>query len=458
MRFFLVKRLPALTPTDCYGHLIQEKELRENGLRPPSEMRYSLLRMPYDNPPLFHYFLALSPEGRKVRWGRAAIIACDAVHSLLVFAATLALTQNPVAAAFAGLLFALTPASASESMFFTARPLGALFFSACFLSFFASSFTGQNVWFAAAIASAALVLLSHKMATQALLFASAAMAVLLEDVFFLVPFAAAFFLVVVLSGGWFLRVVVNHVTILDFWRKNISRRRSSFDFVRFVTHSLSGFLFNPWLLFVFLAWFGGNFAGYSAFLLYWALAAAFLAFVTAFPPLAFLGENRRYLEYGALPSLAITAAYVFSNATAFTAVLFAACLACCALVFKKILDKIYADYAAVFKGEKTLREALEFVRKRREARVLCVPDLNSVVAYECGKKTTTNSSTLPWRDNPWLVFQDDLVRDLPRIMKKLGVELLVLDGNAKKKVEIEKRWKKIFENKGYAVYKTTKFS
>jgi len=452
---FLVRMWPRRTHkilgVDTWAYLLEARAIRENRFKIPKEMPGYLVRSPYDVPPFFYYLVALFPKKTAEVISRFFSPLVDSLQALLLFALVYFATGNEGAAFGAGVLFAVTPVSVLESITFTARPFASMVFTLFLVAFSFFASTGNAIAFIASAILALAVFLTHKMTAQALAVVCVGFFLAYSlNVFFIAPLVIGFVLAVVVSGGYYLRVLRGHLAILNFWRKRIDRRYSKPVASQFV-ESVSKLLLNPWLLLAFVYYLGGGLSGFeNAFFV--ACAALFVfAVATALKPLAFLGENYRYLEYCAFPSFFLSAVFIARQPTSLNLFLAAACLVVSIVGLFFTQKKIVS--AAAVKPE--LLDCLSFVGKRKENNVLALPPLGSIVPYMTGKKIFAASSPTVWEQHEEAVFSDLLLRKLPSLIRDYEVQLVIVEKTyASKLPHSAKEWKKVFTNGEYSVYKT----
>lgn len=406
-----------LVGLDVWDYLLTAKAIKENGMRVPKENPYHAIKNPFDTPPFFYFLVALLPSGNLEVYSKYLSVAFDWLNASIIAAITFFVSGSVDAGLLAGALFMFTPSSTVESLAFNVRSFAALVFTIFVAVLALYSQTLSLTWLCAAAALFALIAMTHKFTVQA-------------AVIVLVGLALAFwnagFILIALLGATFAwlsfgkryeAVLRGHAAILDFWRCNISERG-----LRKLAGSLMKVAVNPWLIFAFIPMLvGAAWAGVNAFF-FVVVASLVAAFVlTSFKPLAFLGENHRYLEYASLPAFALAAQYLVFNVGIFASSLVLACIVLSWLVITRFEAALLNS--SEFTQTPAFVEACHAVARSKCNVVLCVPDFNTPCAFFSGKKTFTATSPTLWKANPWLVFRERLSL---REAIKCGVDMILV--------------------------------
>lgn len=310
---------------DAWFYLIYAEALRRQG-RLPARVSHFLLDIEEQwYPPLFAVLLALLPERLRVRTREWVSPLIDGLQLLLLLSIVSLFAMGPTSILLAALIYATTPTLVYEYSTLNSRSLGSLVLTLCMLSLWGLVTQGGWQWIALGAFLGALLLLTHKMATQLFAFLVLALALIERrgDILGvgLLAVAGAF----VLSGGFYLKVLHGHVDILRFWRKHLldlgahqvydsplyeDSRAPNHPVRRFYGAGIAGvwrlirilIAHNPWpLLLPWLAWlYRGD--QFGEFLLLWAgLGYAAVILTTFVPSLRFFGEGFKYLKFTVFP-------------------------------------------------------------------------------------------------------------------------------------------------------------
>ncbi len=325
---------------DAYHYLLCVEELQSKKMQkklPITLPHYFLLDIREQwYPPAFPVFLSLFPRKFLERYHWLFSPFLDTMILLGLFIVAISQTNSITFAATAAFTYALTPILLMQNASLNSRSFGSLFYHATILAILGYDLTNKSVFLILASICGALVLLSHKLSTQGLVFTLLALSVVfsLFYVWFLVWIIILTF---VISGGFYWKVLKGHRDILWFWRRNWPWYGANM-----VKHSpvygdglpassiyqtgLSGIIKhlriliggNPFVLLLPIAWLVTKMGFVSLRLshfeaqLFWACAALYAAaFATRFiPPFRFLGEGEKYLTLAALPIAYLTAKIV----------------------------------------------------------------------------------------------------------------------------------------------------
>lgn len=169
-------------------------------------------------PPLFPFLLVRAPAALFERHAGHFAVFLDVLRLLMLMLATQWLSGSASAALIAGAAYALTPLLITYNLQLNPRGLGALFLDAACLSVAAILLRDASVWlWLAALLFAGLVLLTHKMTTQLMVFTACFAALLLRDIRLLLLLPGAMLVALLLSGGFYRHVMRAHADIIAFW-------------------------------------------------------------------------------------------------------------------------------------------------------------------------------------------------------------------------------------------------
>ncbi|UCH33331.1 MAG: hypothetical protein JSV65_12195 [Armatimonadota bacterium] len=402
----------------------------------------------YDYPPALGWVLSRLPREAAARWQWLLSPVAEAGHTALTCALAYYLWRDPLSAAMAGLIYAVTPVSVGISCELTPRALGALLLS---VAVGASVVAAQaaNAYsvplFAGSVAAVGLLLMTHRMSTQALLPIAVGVAAFTGHVAVLAAVAAAVAATVVLTRGHYITVLRGHLIELRFWFRNVHRldearplklladhgqaaadeRRSlrsrAATVYRLVRHL-------PFILvFVGASWGLWTAAPLSRPFVAWG-AIAYVAFVatTYVRPLRFLGEGYRYLTYAALP-IAVTAGGALVPLSRGWPSLYIAAGLALAISLRELRGRYaWAQHQAKETVNPSLMSILDFLRQRNEDGVVCVPvGLANSVAYFAKKRTLRHGASAALSE---LEFFYPLVQEpLEAVVQRFHANWLLVD-------------------------------
>jgi hypothetical protein len=222
---------------DTWYYLASADAIRHQRRIPIRLPQYLLHDKSESYPVVFPLFLALLPRDwlRRNHWLVSPLI--DAVHLLLLYFLAFRLTDSVVAAGTAGLIYAVTPQLISETRNLNGRAFASLLLTLCMLAMLRSDIPSsgptsmllgqsETVPTIAAAILIALLYNTHTSTTIALIVTSAVLTVATGHVRFIALALAGLPLAIVLSGGYYVRVITNHVYAARFWVRNLGFTRA----------------------------------------------------------------------------------------------------------------------------------------------------------------------------------------------------------------------------------------
>ena len=222
---------------DTWYYLASAKAIRTQKRLPISLPQYLLHDKTESYPPVFPLFLAALPQAwlRRYFWLVSPLI--DTAHLLLLYVLSYRLTESVLAAGVAGLIYAVTPQLISETRNLNGRAFASLLATIAMLvllrsilpepgvtaRLFGSSEVGLWV---VAIVLIALLYNTHTSTTIALLVSTLTLTVVFGEPRFLLAGVLGLPVAILISGGYYVRVIANHLHAARFWRRNIAFTRA----------------------------------------------------------------------------------------------------------------------------------------------------------------------------------------------------------------------------------------
>lgn len=291
---------------DTFFHLLISESIRKNRWAYPSslqnvtfdegEKKYNYLAYP----PMLHYVTALFPANSYLKVSKILNLVLlsflSAVTALFVYT----LTLNFAVALFASFIVLFNMAVFELEVLFTPRPLGLLFYS--LLMFIVVFYPQSSLLILATTILVSLVILTHKFATQLLVFTLVPYALVFNELFLFLPLGFGFLLSILVTRGAYLKIFKEHVGWLYFYSHFAYRGPLAYKLRRV-------FVRNFWYLAVFISIIFILVQGNQFFLMdnlilklfFWALLPFIVAMLVVLPNLSFLGEDYRYIEYSIAP-------------------------------------------------------------------------------------------------------------------------------------------------------------
>jgi hypothetical protein len=222
---------------DTWYYLASAQAIRQQKRLPIRLPQYLLHDETESYPAVFPLFLAVLPEAwlRQYFWLISPII--DAVQLLLLYLLAFRLTDSVLAAATAGLIYAVTPQLISETRNLNGRAFASLLQTITMLVLFRSVIpaqgpsadlteSGQYALWAIGVLLVGILYNTHTSTTIAFLVSVATMSVVLGERSLLLAGLAGLPVAIVISGGYYLRVIRNHLYAAQFWMRNVGYTRA----------------------------------------------------------------------------------------------------------------------------------------------------------------------------------------------------------------------------------------
>ncbi len=343
LRVFLGKQPGGV---DTWYYLASAEALRRQK-RLPIRLPQYLLHDAYESYPAgFPLLLALLPQAWLRRYFWLVGPTIDVAHLLLLLLLTFRLTDSVLAASTAGLIYAVTPQLISETRNLNGRAFASLLQTLAMLALLRSIIPSAGPTLAlvgdSGLAPGGLALLviallynTHTSTTIAFLVSAATLTLVSGDLRFVALGVLGLPLAIALSGGYYVRVIHNHLHAARFWFRNVRLRRAhqvndspamsdgratpegapagASAPLAAVRRSLTARL-RPWAASLVRLLGENPFVlpvlvmpvpptEWARFMYWWAVAVLAWAFATTFiPPLRILGPGVHYMKLSVFPS------------------------------------------------------------------------------------------------------------------------------------------------------------
>jgi hypothetical protein len=223
---FIPARINSARGNDAFFHLLCAEKFHADHKLPIVLPPYFLLE-PQEQwyPPLFFAILGILPDSVRRSWAWIVPVVADTLTTGTVFSSIYLLTNaNLHFALIATFAYAISIYPIKETMLVTPRPIGALFFLITMVSAI-GLLTAKGPWILflpMALVSGVIVLLTHKLSSQALYVCLPVMAIVLPDYRFAFILLGIFVLAITITGGFFIKIAIAHIDIVTFWYRNWS--------------------------------------------------------------------------------------------------------------------------------------------------------------------------------------------------------------------------------------------
>ena len=222
---------------DTWYYLASAEAIRKQKRLPISLPQY-LLHDKYESyPPVFPLFLAALPPDwlKRYFWLISPVIDC--VHLLLLYLLAFRLTDSVLAAGTAGLIYAVTPQLISETRNLNGRAFASLLQTICMVVLLRSIIpssgptaalvgSSDNRLYIVGVVLIAVLYNTHTSTTIAFLISIACLSFVFGERRLLLAGVLGLPVAVLISGGYYLRVIRNHVYAALFWMRNVQYTRA----------------------------------------------------------------------------------------------------------------------------------------------------------------------------------------------------------------------------------------
>lgn len=410
---------------DTWYYLASADALRRDKRLPISLPQYLFHERHESYPAVFPAVLALLPKDwlRRNFWLVSPLV--DTVHLLLLYLLSYRLTDSVLAATTAGLIYAVTPQLISETRNLNGRAFASLLQTLAMLALLRSAISSVGpsrallggTMLAPTIVAVVLIALlynTHTSTTIALLVSTATLTVASDQPRFLLLGLLGLPFAILLSGGYYLRVLRNHVCAARFWFRNVRLTRAHQVKDSPVLHpetetgtsprAAAGLYRPTWRSWLGL---GARLLGENPFILpmlitpppdnvwaramyLWAAAILVWAALTTFvPPLRILGPGFHYMKASVFPTAYVLAVSVNVQEGAFSPVGLALLIAVIAsfgalAYFYRLMALRRTEHTAQTPPD--LAAAAQYLSTLPGRNVLVLPNMYAdFVSYNAGK-------------------------------------------------------------------------
>jgi hypothetical protein len=436
---------------DVWTRLLEVDIIRKNHYRiPNTPIRKGFIFEGYfDYPPVFILFLSLFSKNTLEKHQGLIAPFFDALLNISVFFIAFQLTNNIQIALVAQLIYTLTPVVVIENSSLVPRSIGYLMFSLAFYFLLLYSNLSSNIMYLLiGLNFSVLTILTHRFATQSLLFISIFFAVIEKSPIYIFSFIASIIIAIIVSKGYYLRVLKTHITNIIFWSKNSSNRfahqvyghlppTKNPDLVGIIYKLLSGLapitllISNVWILSAFLLFFPDipktlileKMAIWAIFFYILSILVLMIKFLIP------IGEGYRYIEMTQVPT-AILASYIFYyfyNSVYKTPSMIVFVF----IILLNLAVVLLIQYKAIIKDKnrsftKDMQNVCRFINKLRGTpRIMCLPhQITTMTAYN------TKADVLVGIDSKSVQYMGDfypvLKKPISELAKRYKLDYLLL--------------------------------
>lgn len=402
-------------------------------------------------PPITAILVSLLPRKTADRYHWVISAAIDSLQAILLYVFSIFLTGRMDISVAAALLYITSTVNSSMSSNLNARPLASLVLTLLMLALYNYSLTPGMFPLVIVIFFGALLLHTHKMATQQLLFFIIGLTVLSGNVSYLYILGLIFVTSLIISGGFYRKILKNNIEIIGYWVRNLpylgkhqvyesplykngKSGVSRMGVCGLKAHKIMSVVAKSQLL-LFLAITIFFWASKEnnlhikniSFLFFWVFINYFTVISTTYLPLfKFIGEGFKYIIYGVFPVSFLVSYGLISLMPWVPASYVILGVLICVNLFIQLftLKQQFLNTSSYVDDE--LKRIIGILKGLEEDNVMCIPVYKAEpVAYLAGKKVLWGG-----HGSGWTALNDffPVIRvPLEVLMKKYKISFLLLD-------------------------------
>ena len=434
---------------DTWAHLLIADIIRKKRALPDKIENFIYVGS-FGYPPIFPILLSVIPEKVLERFVWIVSPVIEAIHIVLLYFICIFITQSPEIGVLAMFLYAINPEMVIETSNLNSRPLGSLIFTVSLVSLIVFIMNGNPLLFISCIVFGVLLLYTHKLATQALLFTLIGFALIERSPIYAIA-AVLIFGIAYMTPWYRKKVLPEHLAILQFWKKNINllyergitsevsgnAMSSLVNLLRSKSILLLRFVgFNIWIIFIAVmvllfnrplfpnvSYPGVLFFTWAGIIIFCSLIIGYIHYVK------FLGEGLRYLEYAIVPTIVIAAIYFNKyHDNAYVTLLFVG------IIGISLLELVIGLYYSVTKYIRlspgtAVTKICSYLRSAPGENIMCLPYDNCfLIGYFTRKKVFYAFSAHAYeKAYPEALFGDPRKKSFRTLIDKYSIDYIYLD-------------------------------
>jgi len=377
-------------------------------------------------PDFYPRMLSLFNQDKVLKYNRFFSPAIDTLNFCLLFLLSYFLQHNILETFVACFVYLLFPPLIYRTASLTARIAGYFLFNLTMLSLILTKyFHHPPIMIIASCIFGALLLNTHKMSTQALVFVLLGLSVIQRSFFYLAALFFIFVIAVIFSKGFYIDILNGHLKYLYTNYKNI--HSSPFDKFNLKASVLKSIFWGFLIFIVYIALPKAHTPLFITAMFIWVLIL-YITFVLTTFIVSFrsIGEGYRYLEYAIIPISVLFPLTMQKKETQFLGTIIFL------FYFLFSIKTIYSHYFDLKKDFLNIVDdarirMFKFIATSSIDRILCIPsNMSQSSAYFTGKKILW--SYYDWDNYKWLFpgISFPLKFDLTEVLRKYNLGAILL--------------------------------
>jgi len=356
---------------DTFYNLLVAQEIRKKRKLPDIINRYVVPEQ-YDYPPLFHWFLSLFKEKYHQKLQYLSPIF-DMISGTIIFCFCYHLFDSRIAILATALYF-FTPYTFDSSFSLSARSLGNCFLIISLLSLFLFLINGYVLAFAISVIFSTLVLLTHRLTTQSLVFVLLTISVGYLSIYPLFIIASSFVFALIVSKGFYYRVLKGHIRIIRTMGKKLLDNTRRKEIINLFPNPIS-LIFNMPIILLSPIFFLFYYRPPLNFFVVWGLGLIILSIVWIF------GQGLRHL-INAIPTFTIITSIWIIESQNYIVFFWLITISIIFFIYKLYRLEKYSNIGTI--TNKDILKGFDYIRfhKKNGNILFCLPlDLSYNAAY-----------------------------------------------------------------------------
>lgn len=280
---------------DLYRWLKYSREIRSNSFKFPKYIDKYIIKARFSYPPTFLLLLALFSSNFLEKFNYIISPLFSIIENLILFLIVFYITNSETISILSCIIYSSTPANIIENMFLGTRSLGQLCYFIYLISLYFYIFEEYSLYIL--VVSNSLVLVTHRMSTQLMLFTNIFISICLLDLNFIFSMILAVIFSIFITAGQYYMVLKGHLAQVIFYIGEFSSQlKGFFYFNKTFIFAIIGR--NPYILLAGYLAITKNHELIDYFIIYLFTFIFFVAVITTFISiLRSLGEGHRYIAY-----------------------------------------------------------------------------------------------------------------------------------------------------------------
>jgi hypothetical protein len=283
------------TGIDLYRWLLYSREIRSLNHKLPVYIDKYIIKEKFSYPFLLLYFMSFLSQNFLEKFNYTIPAFFSILENVIIFNVVYYIMNDYLIALIASIVYAATAANIIENINFSTRSFGQFIFTLSLVALYFYHFENYSVIYFILINS--ILLISHRMSIQVLIFVTLFTSILLNDYIILLSLFLSVILTLLITKGHYFYILKGHLVQIYFWYKQLVKNKDKIklSFKEFIFSILSRNLFI--LLAIYLSVLSPLDKLDTALLFIFIFISIISIITTFIKPLRCIGEGYRYISY-----------------------------------------------------------------------------------------------------------------------------------------------------------------